>query len=53
MTESDYQENPLPDFHTKTVVTESIQIVAHVDEFLSASLGHKSLLTDCTTLIPL
>ena len=44
--ESDYQQNPLPDFHRKTAATESIQIVAHVDEFHSAPVKHKSLLTD-------
>lgn len=36
-TEAEYQENALADFQAKAAVTQSIQIVAHVDEVQSAS----------------
>lgn len=40
-TEPEYQSNSLADFHAQAAATESIKIVAHVDEVHSVSAGKK------------
>ena len=41
-----YQGNALADFHTKAGATESIKVVAHVDEVHSAPAKNDSLFLD-------
>ena len=44
--EYEHQENVLADFHVKAATTESIKIVAHVDEVPSASAKNSLSLPD-------